>query len=658
MQAIPQDLLFGARLLLKQPSFTLSAISTLMLGIGVHTGVFGLASSDFVKQDNRDSTQPAAKAPPALTTEDVAAFFDGLLPQHLQRADIAGAVVAVVKDSRVLFARGYGYADVAAKRPVSSDDTLFRVASVSKLFTWTAVMQLVEQGKLDLDRDVNQYLDFQIPATYPQPITLRHLMTHTSGLQMAFPDHARWPGTSLWPLREYLLKYLPPRIFPPGDTPAYSNYGAALAGYIVQRVSGQPFEEYVAEHIFKPLGMPHSTFAQPLPAALKPLMSQGYGLASGPAGQFYLSPGSPSGGLSTTAADMARFMLAHLQDGNLEEARILKPETAQMMHSRQFGLHPSMNGMALGFVEGRYNDYRLIGHSGGLRSFSSQLYLVPSLHLGFFISQNSSGRGGPLHNLIWPTFFDRYFPLAPTDAKETAPSTADARALSGLYKQSLRFDSSILRLVTLRTLRRVVANTDGTIALDGKRMREVEPLLYRAIDGQERVAFRKNAAGHLEFIDDFPYRVYQRVPWYEKERLNVRVIYASAGVFALTLLLWPVAALTRRYFGRSLKLSPADRRIRLLVRLVCALNLIFLWAGYEMFLRLPNPALNGRAHLLQAVGIVGASGTLIVLYDTVRCWADRERWWFSKIHAVALSLACLGFVGFALLWHLFDFAMG
>jgi len=300
----------------------------------------------------------------------------------------------------------------------------------------------------------------------------------------------------------------------------------------------------------------------------------------------------------------------------------------------------------------------LIGHGGGIRSFISQLYLVPRLRLGFFISQNSSGRGGGLHNVIWPAFFDRYFPLAPTNVVETVHSTGDIRALSGLYKVTRRYDSSIFKLVTLRTLRRVVANADGTITLDGKRMREVEPLVYRAIDGQEHVGFRKNAAGNPELIDDLPFIIYQRVSWYENWGLNIIVVRASAGVFTLTLLLWPVAALTRRHFGRRLKLSPADRRIRWLVRLVCALNLIFLWGGYEMFLKLPNPALNGWAHLLQVVGIIGAVGTLVVLYDLVRCWSDRERWWASKVHAVALSLACLGFVGFALIWRLFDFSMG
>ena len=214
-------------------------------------------------------TSTVAVQAPVLTAEDAAAFFDDLLPKRLHDADIAGAVVAVVKDGRVLFTKGYGYADVAAKQPVSADGTLFRIASISKLFTWTAVMQLVEQGRLDLDGDVNRYLDFQIPATYAQPVTMRHLMTHTAGFQVTFPDYSTWPGTRVWPLKEFLIRFLPRRIFPAGTTPAYSNYGAALAGYVVERISRQSFDEYVAEHIFKPLGMLRTTFVQrSVPGAL------------------------------------------------------------------------------------------------------------------------------------------------------------------------------------------------------------------------------------------------------------------------------------------------------------------------------------------------------------------------------------------------------
>ena len=188
-----------------------------------------------------------------MTQEDVGAFLDGILPQQLAREDIAGAVVSVVKDGKVLFARGYGYADVEKKTPVSPDNTLFRPGSISKLFTWTAVMQLVEQGKLDLDRDVNDYIDYKIPATFPKPITLRNVMTHTPGFEETAQELFVADAKDMKPLGAYLKAHLPERVYPPGTTPAYSNYATAMAGYIVQRVSGQPFDDYIEEHILKPL---------------------------------------------------------------------------------------------------------------------------------------------------------------------------------------------------------------------------------------------------------------------------------------------------------------------------------------------------------------------------------------------------------------------
>src|SRR5262249_27382237 len=253
--------------------------------------------------------KPAAE----MTTADIEAFMDGLMPLQLERGDIAGAVVAVVKDGKLLFAKGYGYADVAAKKPVSPEDTLFRPGSISKLFTWTAVMQLVEQGKLDLDRDVNDYLDFKIPSTFPQPITLRNIMTHTSGLAETAKDLFVKDTADMKPLGAYLADHIPNRIFPPGTTPAYSNYATTVAGYIVQRVSGKPFDEYIATNILQPLGMPHTTFDQPLPPALKPLMSNGYRLASKEAKPFEVVQAWPAGSVSTSAMDMTHFMIAHLQ---------------------------------------------------------------------------------------------------------------------------------------------------------------------------------------------------------------------------------------------------------------------------------------------------------------------------------------------------------
>jgi CubicO group peptidase (beta-lactamase class C family) len=201
------------------------------------------------------------------------------------------------------------------------------------LFTWTAIMQLYEQGKLDLDRDVNEYLDYKIPDAFGKPITLKNIMTHTPGFEEQIKDLFT-VGNSKPVLGEYLKTHIPGRVYPPGTVPAYSNYATAVAGYIVERVSGRPFDEYVAENILKPLKMTRSTFSQPLPSELAPLMSNGYRLGSGSAEAFEVVNPYPAGSLSSSATDMAQFMIAHLQDGQLGDARILKPETARLMHSR------------------------------------------------------------------------------------------------------------------------------------------------------------------------------------------------------------------------------------------------------------------------------------------------------------------------------------
>src|SRR6266487_506204 len=298
-----------------------------------------------------EAEQPPIPTTHELTAADVEAFLAGVMPLQLAREDIAGAVIMIVKDGKVLFKQGYGYADVEKKVAVSPDETLFRPGSVSKLFTWTAVMQQVEQGKLNLDRDINDYLDFKIPEAYGKPITLRNLMTHTPGFE-ELAEEVVVPGANdLKPLGDYLKHRIPARIFPPGVTPAYSNYGATLAGRILERVSGQPFNDYLDEHIFKPLGMSHSTCREPLPGNLSSLMSNGYKVASQPAEPFEFIEVLPAGSCSSTASDMAKFMIAHLQDGRFDGAQILRPETVQLMHSRQFGYHDDMNGMAGEFYE-------------------------------------------------------------------------------------------------------------------------------------------------------------------------------------------------------------------------------------------------------------------------------------------------------------------
>ena len=263
-------------------------------------------------------------APLALTAANIAGVVDPLMAAWIGQRKGAGAVVVVVTRDAEVFAKGYGLADIAGRKPFTADATLVRPGSISKLFAGIAVMQLVDAGRLDLDRDVNDYLDFAIPLPDGGvPVTLRRLLTHRAGFEEHFKglfSRRREPE----PLGRWLADNLPRRLFPNGDVEAYSNYGVALAGYVVERVSGEPFASYVQRHILDPLGMRHSTFRQPLPDDLAPLMAQGYRAANQPPlGFFETIAASPAGGLSATAADMGRFIRALLNGGELDGARIL-----------------------------------------------------------------------------------------------------------------------------------------------------------------------------------------------------------------------------------------------------------------------------------------------------------------------------------------------
>ena len=376
-----------------------------------------------------------------LTRSDLEPFLDALLPAQLVNRDIAGAVVAVVKDGQVLLAKGYGYADFEAKTPVSADKTLFRPGSIAKLFTATAVMQLVEQGKLDLDRDVNEYLDFAIPKTYPEPVTLRRILTHTAGFEEALKNLFVPSAREMRPIRDYLIAAMPQRIFKPGTVPSYSNYGLTLAGYIVERISGEPFEKYIETHILDPLGMTRSSFAQPLPPTLQSLMSHGYLAAAQGQRKFEFIPASPAGALSATATDMSRFMLAFLAEGTLDGAAILKPETVRAMQAREFELHPALHAMGLIFMDYSMNGHRIVGHGGDTIYFHSDMILVPDARVGLFISYNSQGsRPGGGRTEVIRGFLNRYFPdreLAPATV-ELKTAQADGRAVSGVYQGSRR----------------------------------------------------------------------------------------------------------------------------------------------------------------------------------------------------------------------------
>jgi CubicO group peptidase (beta-lactamase class C family) len=640
--------------------------------VAVALSPFGVTQKPKTPKEMVPETQLTASnvTPPStheLTNEDLGAFLDGLVPSTLQKEDIAGAVISVVKDGKVLFAKGYGFADIEKRKPVSPSDTLFRPGSISKLFTWTSVMQLVEQGKLDLDRDVNDYIDFKIPPAFGKPITLRNIMTHTPGFEETAKDLFVPGAADMRPLDEYVKKHMPARIYPPGTVPAYSNYATTLAGYIVQRVSGKPFEQYAADNILNPLGMHHTTFVQPLPNDLEPLMSKGYVKASVPAKSFEFVQAFPAGSVSTSGLDMCNFMMAHLQDGKFGDVQILKPETAKLMHARQWGYDQRLDAMALGFYEESKNGHRIIGHGGDTEYFHSYLHLILDQNVGFFISVNSAGKGDGNVD-IFQQFLNRYFPFTPPAPEKVADAKADGNRVAGYYIPSRRFETSFLKALNLAGQLKVSPNSDGTITIDllkdpngePKKYEEIAPLLYRETHGQWHAAFKPDSDGKLVLSIDWPFFIFQRPSFLDGKNLNLTVIIACLAVMILTLLLWPVAWGIRKHYNRPLQLTDSQRRMRLYARLVCVLDLLFILGWVLLVSKLDDPgALNQGLDkwivLLMIVGVMAAFATLIAMWNALRSWSDKNIWVWTRIHDMAIAFACLGFTWFIWHWNLINF---
>ena len=450
-------------------------------------------------------------------------------------------------------------------------------------------MQLVEQGKLDLDRDVNDYLDFKIPPKFGKPITLRELMTHTGGFTETMKGSGTRHTSDLKPLGEYLKAHIPARIFPPGKMPAYSNYGCALAGYIVERVSGEPYETYIDRHIFQPLGMERSTFRQPVPASMQSDLATGYK----PDGKtpWYFEPINPvpAGALSSTVADMAKFMIAHLQDGRLGSQEILKPETAELMHNSSFKVLAPLTGMSLGFMELDRNGHQILGHSGATAVFRTQLFIFPKDGVGVFMARNSPGmgQGEDMDDLLVKRFTDRYFPAPPLPTEPTvATAQAHARLMQGTYELTRRFDTSFLGALGLVgqgwfspiTVR---ANPDATITFSGfgppKTYREIGPFLWRQVDGRDLLAAQVENGRVTAFrMNDMPAIImFQPAPWW-KGGWNGLAFMGSVLDLLLTVVLWPVAALARRRYGSGFSLEGREATAYRFVRLAALVDLGFL----------------------------------------------------------------------------------
>ncbi|MGZ8349407.1 MAG: serine hydrolase domain-containing protein [Allosphingosinicella sp.] len=620
---------------------------------------------------------PASSAD-RLTPADVNAWLDGFMPYALAEADVAGAVVTVVRNGEVVTERGFGYADVASRRPVDPQLTLFRPGSVSKLITWTAVMQQVEQGKIDLDADVNRYLDFRIPEYDGQPVTMRQIMTHTAGFEEQLKDLIGHDRAGVPPYDELLKRWVPPRIFAPGTTPAYSNYATSLAGYIVQRVSGENFDDYVERHIFAPLGMRNSSMRQPLPANMRAQMATGYQRASGEPVPFEIVGPAPAGSLSSTGADMSRFMLAHLNGGELNGQRILSAETARQMHRTAApGIGP-LDRMLLGFFETNINGRNVIAHLGDTGAFHTSLHLFLDENTGLYASFNSGGEQGAVNGVrigLFEQFADRYFP-APHDTRRVPAETAreHAQLMAGNWTASRRADSTFLNITELLGQTSFSVGKDGELVtgpgfgLSGHPTRwvEVEPFLWHDLNSHQRLAavVENGVPVRFSFSIVSAFTVYDRPPTWKNAALVMPLLQIALAILLLTALFWPVRWLVRRHHKQTLALTGRELLGYRLSR-GAALAIVLVIAGWAttitmLFSDLNNlgGAFDGIILTLQVLSfIIFFGGLAVFLWYAWQVWRGKRRW-TAKLWSVLLVLAALVVIWVGFAFHLLSLGTG
>ncbi|MET0190040.1 MAG: serine hydrolase domain-containing protein, partial [Pseudonocardia sediminis] len=567
-------------------------------------------------------------------------------------------------------ASGGTASDDSGPRPVDPDRTLFRVGSVSKVFTATAVLQLVEQGRIDLDADVGRYLDFPLPRSFDAPITMRNLLTHTAGFEERIKGLIAY-GESPVNLRDDVAVDPPEQVFAPGTVPAYSNYGYALAGYIAERVSGTPFETLVQRDVLARAGMTSSTFAQPLPPELRDRLSRGYDTASNPAGPFETVGPAPAGALSATATDMARFLQTEL--GGAGRPPLLTPETLALM--RTPALDASTLGtladgprMALGLFDESRNGHRIVGHGGDTGYFHAHLQMYPDDRTGVFVALNSTGRGPTdtleLRESLLDGFADRYFPAASAPQAATSPTAAEHAAMAqGSYEASRSLHSTFLSAMGVTGQTTVIARPDGTVLVapgPGTAYpavyREVRPWVWQEVGGQRILTMRADGDRVTAIGYQSAFTLLRAEPG-RAAGVALPVLLSSAAVLLVALLAWPVGALNRRRhrLPAPASLGRLGDLARLLTRVATAAAVLALagWttaiatiAGLQEF---PDVVVR-VLQVAQWTALAGVAPAAVLLIASVRRRAGRGR----VLGAVLVLLALIGIAWFGTMFGLFS----
>jgi CubicO group peptidase (beta-lactamase class C family) len=632
---------------------------------------------------------PAAQPSGPTDPREFEVFLDTYLAEQIKTHHIPGVVFTMVKDGQVFFSKGYGYADPEAQTPIDPEKTVLTTASLAKAFTAIGVLQLYEQGIVDLDADIRPYLtDFQLDTTFPDPLTFGNLLTHTDGFQTRLIGVLGRSEDDLPPLGELLETYMPAQIYPPGQTMTYSDFAANLAGYLITKLAGTTFEQYMADNIFTPLGMADSSLDVHLPEALRARLAPGYEFQDGQYERmpfFHIRYG-PSGGLRTTAADMNRIMLALLGGGEVQGARILEQATVQLMFTQQFAPHPQMAGISYGFFEHLENGQQVFLRDGDGIGTRSRMVLVPDQDLGFFISYNSGDSNLRLEFIS--AFLDHYYPIAGSSVPVPMPGYQERTGrYTGTYRilhaDTTTFAKSVFFFAQLIEVRAsaegylIVEPISGGDSFGGfegpSAWVEVEPLYFERVDGKGRLAFVQDEGDTItHMVSGQGYHgTFSKLPWYETQSFHtvlialVAFLLISMVVFAFVI--WPLGALIRRLGKKPVqnRASWGAVAARLWAGTVGGILVLFTLRAIGVLYT--AGAVAGMPNFVWGVGrdMVGALNSMYVPailalalpVFTALAWI--KGWWKSlaRIHYTLVTLAVFAGIWWAHYWNLLGFRM-
>ncbi len=648
----------------------------------------GLASPAQIHQgDSKQVTHLNSRLQGPIDPEELESFLDAYLAEQMEEWHIPGVVFVLVKDGEVLLSKGYGYADLEKQILFDPEQTILTTASVGKAFTALAILQLYEQGFVDLNEDVRPYInDFQLPDVHPGILTFHNLLTHTDGFEARMIGVAGLSEDDLLPLEELLETYMPTQIYSPGEYMTYGNFAANLAGYLVAEISGNTFEQYMAENILIPLGMTSSTFDQHLSDEMMANLAVGYEYQDGDYERmpFLYIRYAPEGGLRTTAADLTRFMLALLNSGQYEGPHILDDDTTQLMFTQQFAPHPRMAGITYGLFEHLENDQRVYLRDGDGIGTKSRMVFLPDQDMGFYISYNSGDNNLRLN--IISAFLDHYFPTEGADVPVPMVAYEDrARKFVGTYRplqaditsfaKSQYFFAGLIE-VTVNDKGYLVTQPTGMGDVMGgfegiNQWVEVEPLYFKRVDGQGQIAFSEDENGDITqmYSGQGYHSIFGKLPWYETRSFHIILIELVAllliSMVITTFVIWPIGTLIqkRRKTTAQEPVSWIAMVARLWAGLVSGLLALFVFRAIGVLFAIgaiggmPNYVFGVSKDMISALNSIYLPVFLAIALPVFTILAWMKGWWkiAIRVHYTLVTLAVFAGIWWTHYWNLLGF---